>query len=343
MRTVWAIMGSLCLSLCLSGAAMAEPAVERPEGEPLLRAEDERAIVEAWADLPEGPMELLGRFEAVVEVRADAGVRIEDWSIDTAFGDELLVTVSEAQELENRGELGGWFGRYAVVVEPLMDGDLDFGPLRLSYLVDPDPEADPVQLEPVRTRIESGVLTISVRGPGGDVPRDAAGSKPAIEAEEPFDWRLVLIAGAAGGVVLPVLGALVLAVRSSRRRSRSDAPERCLEKLAALERVARAAEPGGLGVNGSALATEAMGSVRSMLDDAYGLGTRSMSGLEMVASAGVRAVLSADACDHLRGLVETTEGARFAGEVITEDEAAAIIASARELARSVASQRRAMA
>lgn len=337
MRVCW----TMVTALCAAAAACAEPVVERPPGEPLLRAEDDLAIVEAWADLPEGPMDLLDRFEAVVEVRADAGVRIENWSIDDAFGDALLVTVVEAQELANQGDLGGWFGRYAVVVEPLVDGELSFGPLRLSYLVDPDPETDPTQLEPTRTRIESQALPLVVRGPDGDIATEPKGAKGAIEAERPFDWRTVLIAGTAAGVLLPAIAAFVLAARTTQWRKRSEAPQRCEEELAALRRVVHAAEPSGLGVDSAAVSTEVMQSVRAMLDDAYGLRTRALSGPEMIASERVRSVLSADAFERLREVVESTEGARFAGERFGAGEADRILDAANALARAVTSQRRA--
>jgi hypothetical protein len=338
MRVWLAIAGGLWLA----ATAAAEPVVRRPVGEPILRAEDDRATIEAWAELPTEPMDLLGRFEAVVEVRADAGVRIDGWTIDDAFGDALLVTVIEAQELERGDELGGWFGRYAVLVEPLIDGDVGFGPLRLSYLVDPDPETDPTQLEPVRTRIESEALGLVVRGPGGELPGQPSGAKSPIEPERPFDWRIVLIAGAASGVVLPTLAALVLAARTSRKRTRNEAPQECEAKLDALERVVGAAEPGGLGVNGAAVANEVMDAVREMLDDAYRLGARALSGPELVANDRVRLVLSAQACERLEDLVEASEGVRFAGRTIDAAEAAAMIDGARALARAVASQRRAM-
>lgn len=337
MRVRWTIV----TGLCALATAIAEPVVERPAGEPLLRAEDEMAIVEAWAELPAGPMDLLGRFEAVVEVRADASVRIENWSIDDAFGDAMLVTVVEAQRLE-RVELGGWFGRYAVVVEPLVDGEVSFGPLRLSYLVDPDPEADPTQLEPTRTGIESDAITLEVRGPGGEVPERPRQAKAAIEPEKPFDWRPLLIGGAALGVVLPIGAALVMAARTSKRRRRSDAPERCAEELEALRRVVRAGAPSGLGVDSAAVAGEVMQSVRAMLDDAYGLSTRNLSGPEMIKDARVRSVLSADALEWLGEVVESTEGARFAGASFDAQGAERVIESAAALARAVGSQRRAM-
>jgi len=339
MNTRWMIAGAVCLS----GLAIAEPVVERPSAEPLLRAEDDMAIVEAWADLPAGPMELLDRFEAVVEVRADASVRIENWTIDDAFGDALLVTVVEAQELANQGDLGGWFGRYAVVVEPLVDGEVGFGPLRLSYLVDPDPETDPTQLEPTRTTIESDALRLVVRGADGEIVSDPRSPKGAIEAERPFAWRTVLIAGLAAGVLLPAFAALVLAARTTQWRKRSEAPQRCEAELNALRRVVHAAEPGGLGVDSAAVSSEVMQSVRAMLDDAYGLRTRALSGPEMIASERLRSVLSADAFDRLRVVVDSTEGARFAGERFGASEADRILDAASGLARSVASQRRATA
>lgn len=338
MRAWLAILGGLWLA----ATAAAEPLVRRPAGEPILRAEDERASVEAWAELPSGPMDLLGRFEAVVEVRADAGVNIESWSIDDVFGDAMLVTVIEAQELERAEELGGWFGRYAVLVEPLIDGEVSFGPLRLSYLVDPDPDTDSTQLEPVRTRIASEVLELVVRGPGGEVPAEASGAKAPIEPEPPFDWRIVLIAGAASGVVLPTLAALVLAARTSRRRRRSEAPQQCEAKLDALQRVVGAAGPSGLGVNGAAVANETIDAVREMLDDVYRLGARALSGPELAAHDRVRSVLSAQACERLEELVEASEGVRFAGRTIDEAQAMRMIGCARALARAIASQRRAM-
>ena len=338
MNTRWIMAGVVWLS----GAAIAEPVVERPSGEPLLRAEDDLAIVEAWADLPQGSLDLLDRFEAVVEVRADAGVKIENWSIDDAFGDALLVTVIDAQELENLGDLGGWFGRYAVMVEPLVDGEVGFGPLRLSYLVDPDPESDPTQLVPTRTIIESDALQLIVRGPDGEIVSEPTDAKGAIEAERPFDWRPVLLGGAAAGVVLPTLAALVLAARTTRRRKRSEAPQRCEAELDALRRVVRAAEPSGLGVDSGAVSTEVMQSVRAMLDDAYGLRTRAMSGPEMVASERLRSVLSADAFDRLRVVVESTDGAKFAGDRFDAVEAKRVMDAASDLARAIASQRRAM-
>jgi len=338
MRRLIAITGALWLA----AMAAAEPLVRRPAGEPNLRAEDDRATIEVWADLPTAPMDLLGRFEAVVEVRADAGVRIDGWSIDDVFGDALLVTVVEAIELERGDQLSGWFGRYAVLVEPLIDGELNFGPLRLSYLVDPDLESDPTQLEPVRTRIESEALGLVVRGPGGALPVKPSGAKSPIQPESAFDWRFVLIAGAASGVVLPTLAALVLAARTSKRRTRTDAPQECEAKLDALERVVGAAEPGGLGVNGAAVANEVIDAVRTMLDDAFGLGARNLSGSELVTSDRVRSVLSAQACERLEELVQASEGVRFASRTIDQAEAAGMIECARALARAVDSQRRAM-
>ena len=167
-RSLARMAGALALWAVLPVSG--QPGSIDPEKEPTLAASDDRASVQAWIDLPEGRLELLGRFEGVVEVRADAGVRIDNWSIDDAMGDSMLVTVLDANPLGRR-EIGDWYGRYEVIVEPLVDGRVTVGPLTLTYLIDPDPEADPTQLEPERVKLASGSLEIEVASPGGANPR----------------------------------------------------------------------------------------------------------------------------------------------------------------------------
>jgi len=346
MPAMTAVAGLLALAAG-GAAALADGGVLRPQGEALLSAQDDLASIELWAMPGPGELDLLGRFEAVLEVRADASVRVDRWSIADALGESMLVTVVESEPLENRsalgGELGGWFGRYALLVEPLVEGEVELGPLRLVYLIDPDREANPTQLEAERRVLQSEGLALVVRGPGGVVVDRPAGAKGALDAERPFEWRHVLIAGVAMGVIGPVLAAGLLAARATRRQSRDGAPAACIETLDALERVIGAATGSELGVNGSALAGEALGAVRVMLDSVFGLGTRAQSGTEMVACPRLRSVLSADACDRLGVLVEASERARFAGAAMSADEARAMLEAARAVARGVDSQRRVMA
>lgn len=313
--------------------------VQRPNAEPALRAEDEFASIEAWAELPAGTLDLMGRFEAVVEVRADARVRLEGFSIADALGDAWLITVMDEVPVARTTEFGDWFGRYRLVVEPLIDGQITLGPLRLTYLTDPDPETDPTQLEPVSTTIASESIPMTVTGPGGSLPDEPHPAKEATRPEEPFDWQAVFVVGAAIGVVAPILAAFVLALRTTRRRIRNEAPQRCMEQLDALDRVVRAAGPSGMAIDGAAVATEALASVRAMLDESLGLRCRAMSGAELVESRELRGVLSADAFDHLKSLVERTESVRFAGGTLDEPEAHELIASARRLAVAVQVQR----
>jgi hypothetical protein len=308
------------------------------EREPTLAASDDRASVRAWIDLPEERLELLGRFEGVVEVRADGGVRIENWSIDDALGDEVLVTVLDAQALE-RAELGDWYGRYEVMVEPLVDGVIEVGPLRLAYLIDPDPEADPTQLEPERVRLVSESLRVTVAGPGGAIPETPAPAKDAIEADRPFAWRALMIGGAAVGVVGPVVFALVLAARSTTRRRREDAPLDCLAELEALERVVRASDGVTTRIDGAPIAGEVLTSVRTMLDRVFRLSTMSQSGPELLRDDRLRSVLSVDGYEHLRTLVERGEASRFAGQALERDRAIELIDGAKRIARAVRAQR----
>ena len=308
------------------------------EREPTLAASDDRASVRAWIDLPEGRLELLGRFGGVVEVRADGGVRIENWSIDDALGDEVLVTVLDAQALE-RAELGDWYGRYEVMVEPLVDGVIEVGPLRLAYLIDPDPEADPTQLEPERVRLVSESLRVTVAGPGGAIPETPAPAKDAIEADRPFAWRTLMIGGAAVGVVGPVVFALVLAARSTTRRRREDAPLDCLAELEALERVVRASDGVTTRIDGAPVAGEVLASVRTMLDRVFRLSTMSQSGPELLRDDRLRSVLSVDGYEHLRTLVERGEASRFAGQALERDRAIELIDGAKRIARAVRAQR----
>ncbi len=148
---------------------------------------------------PAARLELLGRFEGVVEVRADAGVRIDNWSIDDAMGDSMLVTVLDANPLER--EFGDWYGRYEVIVEPLVDGQVTVGPLMLTYLVDPDPEATRRNYSRERAT-DVGLSRIEVASPGrGPTP---AAAKDPVEADRAFAWRSVLMwrvgrCGRAGG------------------------------------------------------------------------------------------------------------------------------------------------
>lgn len=315
--------------------ALAQDAMVRPSGEPSLRAEDDFAIIEAWADIPEGSLDLMGRFEAVVEVRADAQVRVGDFSIADVFGDEVLVTVIESTPLAKSTQLGDWFGRYRVMIEPLIDGGITLGPLRFTYLIDPDPETNPTQLEPISTTITSESIPLAIAGPGGSLPEAPRPAKEVARPEEPFPWQAVLVAGAGVGVVAPIITALVLAARTTRRRTRNESPQRCIEQLEALDRVVRAAAPSGMAIDGPAVATEALTSVRTMLDESLGLRCRAMSGTELLESRELRGVLSAEAYDHLRTLVERTESVRFAGGTLHEPEAQELIACARRLARAV--------
>lgn len=306
--------------------------------QPTLAASDDRASVRAWIDLPNEQLELLGRFEAVVEVQADAGLRIENWSIDDALGDSVLLTVLDAQEL-SRAELGDWYARYEVMVEPLIDGTIEIGPLTLTYLIDPDPEADPTQLEPERVRLRSDALTVEVTGPGGGPPQSPAPAKAPIEADQTFPWRTVMIVGASIGVIGPIATALVLAVRTSARRDRDDAPELCLAELESLERVVRASDGQTVQVDGAAVAGEALSSVRAMFDRVFRLRTTAQSGPELLRDDRLRSVLSVDAYEHLRGLVERSESARFAGQTLEQQQAFELIDDARRIARAVRSQR----
>ncbi len=315
-----------------------QPGSIDPEKEPTLAASDDRASVQAWIDLPEGRLELLGRFEGVVEVRADAGVRIDNWSIDDAMGDSMLVTVLDANPLERR-ELGDWYGRYEVIVEPLVDGRVTVGPLTLTYLIDPDPEADPTQLEPERVRLVSESLRITVAGPGGAIPETPAPAKDPIEADRAFAWRSVLIVGASVGVVGPVVMALVLAARSTTRRRREDAPLDCLAELEALERVVRASDGVMTRIDGAPIAGEVLASVRTMLDRVFRLSTMSQSGPELLRDDRLRSVLSVDGYEHLRTLVERGEASRFAGQALERDRAIELIESAKRIARAVRAQR----
>ncbi|MFB3430579.1 MAG: hypothetical protein ABL309_06645 [Phycisphaerales bacterium] len=316
-----------------------QPGSMHPESEPTLFASDARASASAWFELPDGRLELLGRFEGVVEVRADAGVRIDNWSIDDAMGDSMLVTVLDANPLERR-ELGDWYGRYEVIVEPLVDGQVTVGPLMLTYLVDPDPEADPTQLQPERVRLMSGSLEIEVASPGGAVPDTPAPAKDPVEADRAFAWRSVLIVGASVGVVGPVAMALVLAARSTMRRRREDAPLECLAELEALERVVRASDGVTARVDGASVAGEAFASVRTMLDRVFQLSTMSRSGPELLRDDRLRSVLSVDGYEHLRALVERGEASRFAGQSLERDRAIELIESAKRIARAVRAQRR---
>jgi hypothetical protein len=72
-----------------------------------------------------------------------------------------------------------------------------------------------------------------------------------------------------------------------------------------------------------------------MLDESLGLRCRAMSGPELLESRDLRGVLSADAFDHLKGLVERTESVRFAGGTLDEQQAHDLIACARRLALAV--------
>jgi hypothetical protein len=329
-----AVLAGVC---ALSGAVPAFGQGAEPA--PVLSVSDDLAFAEAMFSFPEGRIGLLDRFEAVIEVRADASVRIDGWSVEDALGDEVLVTVVDSQPLERSGEFGSWYGRYEVVVEPLVDGELTIGPLAVVYLIDPDREADPTQLEPTRVRLRSEVLSIAVAGPGGALPSEARPAKPPTRPDEGFAWRVLLIVGASVGVVAPIMAALVLAVRTTTRRVRDEAPERCTEELASLERVVRAAGPSGLAIDGGAVAGEAMRSVRAMLDASLGLRTSAMSGREMLESAALRSVLAADAFDRLRELVEASEAVRFAGAGLDEARAFELVESARRVAIAVRRQR----
>ncbi|MFG0292309.1 MAG: hypothetical protein ACF8MJ_04065 [Phycisphaerales bacterium JB050] len=333
------LIWSVLLIMLASAQALSQSptgfTVQRPSAEPALHAEDKFASIEAWAEVPAGTLDLMGRFEAVVEIRADAQVRIEDFSIADILGDAWLITVMDEAPLARTAEIGDWFGRYRLVVEPLVDGQITLGPLRLTYLIDPDPETDPTQLEPVSTTIASESIPLTVTGPGGSLPDEPHPAKEAARPDEPFDWRALFITGAAIGVVAPILAAFVLAVRTTRRRTRNEAPQRCMEQLDALERVVRAAGPSGMAIDGPAVATEALTSIRVMLDESLGLRCRAMSGAELVESRELRGVLSVDAFDHLRTLVERTESVRFAGGTLDEPQAHDLIASARRLAQAV--------
>ena len=320
----------------LVAAAMPLMGQDAPtERTPTLAVSDDRAAAEAFIDLPDGGLDLLGRFEGVIEVRADAGVRIDNWAIEDALGDQVLLTILDEQPLALATELGGWYGRYEVMIEPLVDGDIEVGPLTLTYLIDPDPEVDPTQIEPERFRLVSESVTVSVAGPGGTIPERAAPAKDPIQAEHPFEWRIVFIAGASIGVVGPVIAALVLALRTSSRRDREDAPQDCLTELDALERVVRASEGNATQISGASVAGEALAAARSMLDRLFRFDTLSQSGAELLRDDRLRSSLSVDAYEHLTQLVEGAEEARFAGRAMTADEAVELIGCARRVARAL--------
>lgn len=329
----------------LCGHTLGQSDVRRPTESPLLSASDDIAAIEFWA-APPAELDLLGRFEAVLEVRADASVRVDRWNVRDALGTALLVTVLEASEVQRvsrlDGEPGEWFGRYALLVEPLVDGEVVLGPIRLEYLVDPDPRSDPTQIAPTRVVVETDRISLPVRGPGGELPAYGAAAKGAVEADRPFNWRVVLVSGLVVGVAGPAVAALALASRTATRRRREDAPAECMQVIESLERVASSADDHAISVNGANLAAETVTAIRAMLEIVYRLPASTMTGPELVSSGELRGVLSADAFEQLRHLVEATEQARFAGATLDRQQSLELLASAKAVVQAVEAQRRAM-